>query len=119
MTQVATQNIVYNIAKQFSVYPGGRDRNKGEYSGQEFREDVLTPLLESNKEVTIELDGVFTYGSSFLEEAFGGLIRHGVVTYKDFMKRIHFLTEKQYLTDQISYLLELSERSRVAQSKSF
>jgi hypothetical protein len=51
----------------------------GEYSGEWFRDDILAPALReaaANSEIlTIVLDGTSGYGSSFLEEAFGGLIR--------------------------------------------
>ena len=33
--------------------------------------------MRAGNPVTIELDGVRGYGSSFLEEAFGGLVREG------------------------------------------
>ena len=74
--------MTYNIAEQFSTTPGGRFRKHGPYSGEEFREDVLRGLLqsaiESDDKLAIVLDGTSGYGSSFLEEAFGGLIRLGL-----------------------------------------
>lgn len=65
------------IATDFSQSPGGRYREDGAYSGEEFREDVLIPALEQHDHVTVILDGADGYPSSFLEEAFGGLIRSG------------------------------------------
>lgn len=65
------------IAKDYSRYPGGRYRRLGKYSGEEFRDDFLRPALEQGCEVKVVLDGTEGYGSSFLEEAFGGLIRAG------------------------------------------
>lgn len=57
-------------------YPAGRFRDDGQFSGQAFREDHLTPLwrsaLVSGELVAVHLDGTLGYGSSFLEEAFGG-----------------------------------------------
>ena len=74
--------ITYNIAREFSTTPGGRFKRHGPYSGEAFRDDVLCNLLreaiESDGKLTIELDGTAGYGSSFLEEAFGGLIRLGL-----------------------------------------
>ncbi|MBO6918785.1 MAG: STAS-like domain-containing protein [Rhizobiaceae bacterium] len=66
------------IALEFSRYPGGRYRSRGKYSGEEFRDDVLIPALEGDEELCVILDGTAGYGSSFLEEAFGGLIRAGI-----------------------------------------
>ena len=74
--------VTYNIAEQFTTTPGGRFKRHGPYSGEEFREDVLRDLLQraiaSGDRLAIILDGTAGYGSSFLEEAFGGLIRLGL-----------------------------------------
>lgn len=66
-----------NVANDFSRYPAGRYVSDGPCSGAQFREEFLRPVLDSNDTATIELDGVRGYGSSFLEEAFGGLVRAG------------------------------------------
>jgi hypothetical protein len=68
---------IISIAKDFSVYPGGRTPEDGPFSGQEFRETFLIPALSGSEEVEINFDGTRGYGSSFLEEAFGGLVRKG------------------------------------------
>ena len=65
------------IATQYSRYPGGRYRRLGKFSGEEFRDDHLIPALKSGDKVIVVLDGTAGYGSSFLEEAFGGLVRNG------------------------------------------
>lgn len=67
-----------NIAKDFSPNPAGRYLSDGPYSGEAFRENHLWPALQKCDEVTVHLDGAMGFGSSFLEEAFGGLVReHG------------------------------------------
>lgn len=67
------------IAKQYTKKPGGRFRKEGEYSGEDFRETILKKEYEISKknkeELVVNLDGGYGYGSSFLEEAFGGLVR--------------------------------------------
>ncbi|MCA3080823.1 MAG: STAS-like domain-containing protein [Rhodocyclaceae bacterium] len=65
---------VINIAKDFSPFPGGRERSDGPHTGQAFREDFLAPALEKGH-VTLVLDGVMGLPSSFFEEALGGLVR--------------------------------------------
>ncbi len=69
---------VFNVAKDFSAYPGGRYRKDGPHSGEELR-DILVTLLRdvsnSGDRLVIMLDGTMGYGASFLEEAFGGLVR--------------------------------------------
>ena len=66
-----------SIADDFTRYPGGRYRKHGKGSGEEFRDAFLVPMLEKEEEVVIILDGTAGYSSSFLEEAFGGLVRRG------------------------------------------
>ncbi len=67
--------VVLNIAKQFSRSPAGRYRADGPFSGEAFREDLLLPALNQSETVEVQLDGALGFGSSFLEEAFGGLVR--------------------------------------------
>jgi hypothetical protein len=64
-----------NVAKDFTRFPSGRFRKNGNTSGQAFREDFLETPISNGEHVTVELDGTIGYGSSFLEEAFGGLVR--------------------------------------------
>jgi hypothetical protein len=64
-----------NISKQFTKLPGGRYKRLGPFSGEEFRDNFLVGPLRQGKTVVVELDGVRGYGSSFLEEAFGGVVR--------------------------------------------
>lgn len=64
-----------NIVKNFSKYPGGRTPADGDYSGSRFRDQLLVPALKKYANVVVEMDGTLGYGSSFLEEAFGGLVR--------------------------------------------
>lgn len=64
-----------SVASQFSRFPGLRFKRLSEFSGEEFRDDLLIPAIRENGKVVVDLDGVVGYGSSFLEEAFGGLVR--------------------------------------------
>lgn len=64
----------------FSEFPGPRHEHIGPFSGQRFREEVLLPAIKEHgiSNISIDLDGTAGYGSSFLEETFGGLIRDGI-----------------------------------------
>jgi hypothetical protein len=64
-----------HVAKQFSRRPVGRRMNDGNSTGEEFRLKFLVPALEDTSPIVVILDGVAGYPSSFLEEAFGGLVR--------------------------------------------
>lgn len=65
------------IAKEFTKYPAGRHKYDGPYSGEKFRDEFIVPLIDKGERFKIDLDGTAGYGSSFLEEAFGGLVRKG------------------------------------------
>lgn len=65
---------VISLAKDFSRHPGPRLRTQGRHSGQQFREDVLLKKLSQHEHVVVDLDGTSGIGSSFIDEAFGGLI---------------------------------------------
>lgn len=68
----------FKVATEFYKRPLGRYRTQGTYTGEAFREDHLVRLLKelkANDKLTLDFSGVTMNGSSFLEEAFGGLIR--------------------------------------------
>jgi hypothetical protein len=65
--------------KDFTEFPGPRYIRLGPNSGEEYRTNYLIPALkESDEEICVNLDGTMGYGSSFLEEAFGGLVRENI-----------------------------------------
>ena len=67
------------LANEFSRYPAGRTTPDGPDNGRRFRTEFLVPALraaiENESAVEVNLEGVRSFGSSFLEEAFGGLVR--------------------------------------------
>ena len=71
--------IKINIADDFTDTPGTRYRSQSEYSGEEFREELLEPKFleakKNNEKLMVDFDGGYGYFNSFLEEAFGGLAR--------------------------------------------
>lgn len=89
-----------HLARDFSSTPGGRFRNMGPGSGEEFREYLLRALKKNKSEtVTIILDGAEGYGSSFLEEAFGGLVRLKALPADEIMNRVKVVANSpQYET---------------------
>ena len=66
-------NREYKFAAEFTRFPGGRLREHGSKSGQEFREDVLIPLINEFESIHIDLTGAAGYSASFLDESFGEL----------------------------------------------
>lgn len=69
------QTVTISIARNFSKYPAGRYEADGEFNGEKFRAECLVPHLNDGKTLHVVFDGVAGLGSSFLEEAFGGLVR--------------------------------------------
>lgn len=89
-----------NVAKDFSRAPAGRFVSDGPNSGERFRNQLLIPALNKADSVVLELDGTRGYGSSFLEEAFGGLVRAGYAAV-DLLRRIRFRTNDPSLVEEI------------------
>lgn len=80
------------IAKEYSAYPAGRDDADGPFNGEKFRKEYLLPryklAVERDGDLIVSLDGVKSFGSSFLEEAFGGLVRKESVKKDDLKNRL-------------------------------
>ena len=92
-----------NIAEDFSKFPGPRFIDLGPYSGQKFKDEVLKPAINDHGDnIVINLDGTMGYGSSFLEESFGGLIRDGI-----YPRIVFSIIDKIISTDDISLIDEV------------
>lgn len=90
-----------DIGKQFSRLPAGRTPDDGQYNGQTFRERFLKKPLAEGKQVVISLDNAISYGSSFLEEAFGGLVRVYMINIDRARELLRFETQDPFLEDEI------------------
>lgn len=107
--------LVLKISQIFSRTPGARVRTEGRFSGQELREDVLVPsilkAIETHQTILIDLDGTAGYGTSFLEEAFGGLIRVNKYDLKTLNLIIKFTSnEEPYLINEINkYMKDVAD----------
>lgn len=102
--------IIVNVAKDFSRYPTGRYMKSGNTSGEEFREKFLIPNFELGQVVRIELDGTIGYGSSFLEEAFGGLARKSKLSANEILKQLVLISEDATLIQEIEeYIKDASQ----------
>lgn len=98
---------VISIANDFSKTPAGRYETDGPYSGQLFRDKFLIPALQRCDIVTINLDGTIGYGSSFLEEAFAGVVRLKVFSKKDLLKKLTIISSRElYKETIIDYIRE-------------
>ena len=82
-----------NIAKDYSRYPGGRYRRDGKFNGEKFRQEILVPALSANEKIEVVLDGARSYGSSFLDEAFGGLVREEGYSKKELKRKLSIVSQ--------------------------
>lgn len=90
----------YDFAKEFSKNPGLRFRKLGEFSGEEFREEVLEKIFQANEKVLINIDGIESaLGASFLSEAFGNIaVKYGLEKFNQIIE-IDSLSEKGKITN--------------------
>lgn len=88
--------VTINIAADYTPYLGGRYVEDGEGNGTTFRRDYLLPALKASpaQRTIIVLDGAAGYPSSFLEEAFGGLVRVEGFSAKDVLNTFSFKAEQ-------------------------
>lgn len=114
-SKMATKSL--SIAKDFSEFPAGRIPDDGPNSGQRFRDDYLAPALKdaikNSDIVEVNLDGTMGYGSSFLDEAFGGLVReHGL--NKDDIFRCLNISDNRVIYKKLAlrYIEEEQERAQ-------
>ena len=87
------------IAEDFSKFPAGRFREDGKASGAAFRDDLLVVALRDAEKVEVVFDGVAGFGSSFLEEAFGGLVRECRLNKAFLDEHLHLRTDDPDLVD--------------------
>ncbi len=104
----------FSIAEKFTRRPGPRYKDRGAFSGEEFREKELIPMVKRGEPVEIDLDGTLWYGSSFLEEAFGGLIRETKISADDFRRLFSFKSDedRSYITEIMEYVAEADAEVR-------
>jgi hypothetical protein len=91
---MACENLIMkriSIANNFSDTPVGRYPDDDDFCGQNFRKNILEPALANGAHVEVDIGGTEGYGSSFLEEAFGGLVRHNVASAKDLRNRLSII----------------------------
>lgn len=91
----------YNFADEFSKNPGLRFRHLSDFSGQEFREEVLEKFFEENEKVLINIEGIESaLGASFLSEAFGNsAVNHGIKKFNEIIS-IDTTTIKGQVTNE-------------------
>lgn len=94
--------------KDFSLTPYGRYPIDGTDNAETFRSKFLEPAFKDQniEKIIINLDSVqegYEYGSSFLEESFGGLVRISGIPADTVIKKLEIRTAFK------DYILEINE----------
>lgn len=95
-----------NIAKDFSRFPAGLIFEDGPYSAQAFREQHLLFAFLLSGKVMICFDGVLGYASNWLEEAFGGLIRHYNFSPSEILNRLVIISSDLAVKKEVEYYIK-------------
>ncbi len=102
------------VDKEFSHTPGFRTKDEGPYPAVDFRDEHLYPkikeAIDNDFVLLVDLDGAAGYGTSFLEEAFGGLIRVCKLSYQDIMNHLSLKSDDDpsYIEEIYGYLRDAS-----------
>ena len=104
--------ISIDIGKDFSRYPAGRTTAYGPYSGEAFREKFLRSPIAKGQHVVVLMDSAVGYGSSFLDEAFAGLVRVGVASATRLRELLTLRSEDDSLIDEVWTYVDDEEKRR-------
>ncbi len=67
---------------------------------------MKAPFTHNKRRGTVDLDGTAGFGTSFLEESFGGLIRENQISFDTIVSHIKFVSNEQPdLIDDINQYL--------------
>ena len=103
-------NIIY-FTDAFTDKPGYRYRVDGRFSGQEFFEDILLPkyldIMNSDKELSIDLTGIEDMSEGFIDESFGKLSR----MYTDAFVRVNVHSRDDPGFDIATYITDIMMNS--------
>jgi hypothetical protein len=105
-------DMMIKISEQFSEVPAGRYLTDGEFSGERFREEYLRPSLAQADEVVVDIDGAAGYGSSFLEEAFGGLVRKGYFSGDELHRKLKIRATDSAFRNYIAAIWRFVDEAR-------
>jgi hypothetical protein len=96
--------------KDFSQTPYGRYPSDGQDNGETFRNKFLEPAMKNPNisKIIVKLDSVqegYEYGSSFLEESFGGLVRACKIPASEVLSKIEIETKyEDYIIEIKTYI---------------
>ncbi|MGE1157304.1 STAS-like domain-containing protein [Pantoea agglomerans] len=107
--------IEINIARDFSKTPFGRYYSDSPFSAEKFRKEILVPAFKNNADgkVSVDFTGIaLGIGSSFLEEAFGGLVRKEGIEKSNLKNRLIIKSKMPFHKVQIDRYIEQAQPER-------
>lgn len=103
-----------SVANDFHKRPAGRYSSDGKYSGERFREEFLIPqlkaVIEQKEKLVIDFEDVSISASSFLEEAFGGLVRLKYFTAEQLKKSLEINSSRKTISEEIWRFIDDASR---------
>lgn len=110
-----------NIGADYSEDPAGRYYTDGPASGENFRENLLLKELSAlgeNEKLSIKIDGeVEAYGSSFLTEAFAGVVKYGYLRKSELLSKIEITYDDPEFAFYESRILKYVDEANYASKK--
>lgn len=94
------KSITIVLTEALGSMPFGRYKTDSPSSGEHLREDYLVPALEKYDSVNLVLDGTLMCGASFLEEAFGGLVRINKYDKDELISKLNIISDWPYQSEQ-------------------
>lgn len=110
------------IATDFSQTPGARYISEGDFSGELFRTSMLRAgvqdAIKAGQKLLVDLDGTPGYGSSFLEESFGGLVRYDGISAEVVLAHLDLKSDDEpYLADDIRDYILAAGKARAGEGQ--
>jgi len=117
MIQMTQSKVIVNVGRDFSKTPGPRYEKEGDFAGELFRKTILFPKYEEAESndlpLVVDLDGTAGFGTSFLEEAFGGLIRENNVPLAKLKSRMTVKSDEEPdLLEEVESYMTRAEAER-------
>ena len=108
--------MILKISEEFSELPGGRYRYQGSNSAEEFRDELLRVkydlCLINNEKLVIDFDDGYGYGSGFLEESFGGMVRLGYDSCELLNNLVFKSDDDVELPDKVKLYIERANKNK-------
>ncbi|MFC3168710.1 STAS-like domain-containing protein [Paracoccus fontiphilus] len=106
-----------NIAEQYTRFPGGRYPQDGDGNGTDFRIRFLLPVLEQHEQATVILDGAAGYPSSFLDEAFAGLVRNHGYSKDEVLAAFKFVADEPSFRPFVGLIAKYVREAKVPEGR--